>query len=240
MPRPYNKNKLIDYFKLIEKKMFKNFRFNHNLFPNLDLFAWMNREKRQAQQLALEAETYVRQLNGLTTTTEEGEIISVLNSTCLLLRRLVERGEFSQPSSNVSDEVIPTPTEETPQPSTASTSVPPIESEAELSNAIKELIKLRDWVLLAKKTKTEGSPEVLSAIYQKLGQILEQEGVRAIEETGSFNYERQQIIATQVTNDPEQDDCIYDTIRPGYLFQGKLIRPQEAIVYTFQSEDERP
>ena len=219
--------------------MFKNFRFNYNLLPNLDLFAWMNREKRQAQQLALEAEAYVRQLNGLTTTTEEGEIISVLNSTCLLLRRLVERAEFSSPSSHVSDGVIPTPTEDVPQPSTTSTSVPPIEPEPELSVTIKELIKLRDWVLLAKKNKTEGSPEVLSAIYQKLGQILEQEGVTVIEETGSFNYERQQVIATQVTNDPAQDDCICDTVRPGYLFQDKLIRPQEAIVYSFQSEEDR-
>ena len=218
--------------------MFKNFRFDYNLLPNLDLFPWISREKQQAQQLALEAEAYARQLNGLTTTTEEGEIISVLNSTCLLLRRLVERSAFSQPSSNLRDEVIPAPTKETPQPSIASTSVLPIESEAELSNAIKELIKLRDWILLAKKTKTEGSSEVLSAIYQKLGQILEREGVTVIEETGSFNYEKQQIIATQITHDPEQDDCIYDTIRPGYLFQGKLIRPQEAIVYSFQAEDE--
>ena len=212
--------------------MFKNFRFNHNLFPNLELFPWINREKQQAQQLALEAETYVRQLNGLTNTVEEGEIIPVLNSTCLLLRRLVERGEFSQPLSNIADEFIPAPTEELPQPLT--------ESEPELSVTIRELIKLRDWVLLAKKNKTEGSPEVLSAIYQKLGQILEQEGVTGIEETGSFNYERQQVIATRVTSDPAQDDCICDTVRPGYLFQGRLIRPQETIVYCFQSEDDFP
>ena len=53
-------------------------------------------------------------------------------------------------------------------------------------------------------------------------------------------YERQQVIATQVTSDPAQDDCICDTVRLGYLFQGRLIRPQETIVYCFQSEDERP
>jgi molecular chaperone GrpE (heat shock protein) len=187
----------------------------------------MNKEKQQAQELALEAESYVRQLNGLTNIIEQGEIISVLKSTCLLLRRLVERAEFLQTSADLE---LQTARLNQPQP------LPSEAPALQLSATIQELIKLRDWVLLAKKNQPNGDNTVLSAIYQQLGQILAQEGVVGIEDAGLFNYERQQIIATQVTDDPEQDEYICDTVRSGYLFQGQLIRPQEVIVYCKQEK----
>jgi molecular chaperone GrpE (heat shock protein) len=92
---------------------------------------------------------------------------------------------------------------------------------------------LRDWVLLAKsgESDNQASPKVLDAIYKQLGKILEKEGITPLEETGSFNYERQQVISTEATDDPEKDDLICDTIRLGYLFKGILFRPQEVIVY---------
>jgi molecular chaperone GrpE (heat shock protein) len=181
----------------------------------------MNQEKQQAQELALEAESYVRQLNGLTNIIEQGEIISVLKSTCLLLKRLVERAEFLQTSADLETQTALN------QPQPSASKVPGLH----LSATIQELIKLRDWVLLAKKNQPQEDNTVLSAIYQQLGRILAQEGVIVIEDTGLFNCERQQIIATQVTDNPEQDEYICDTVRSGYLFQGQLIRPQEVIVY---------
>lgn len=186
----------------------------------------MNKEKQQAQELALEAESYVRQLNGLTNIIEQGEIISVLKSTCLLLRRLVERAEFLQTSADLELQTALN------QSQTLASEAPRLK----LSVTIQELIKLRDWVLLAKKNQPKGDNTVLSAIYQQLGRILAQEGVIGIEDTGLFNYERQQIIATQTTDDPEQDEYICDTVRSGYLFQGQLIRPQEVILYCKQEE----
>ena len=216
--------------------MFNKFRFNYNLLPRLDLFNWMSEEKKEAEKLALEAEDCARRLNGLTTTIEEGEIVSVLKSTCLLLQRLIDKEKSTSSNSETSDRKKPSVTKNQFQTSTKTNSESSLELVTKLPTTIQELIKLRDWVLLAHKTKTEGSPDVLSAIYQKLGQILEQEGVTTIEKTGYFDYEKQQVIATQITHDPKQDDLIYETIRPGYLFQDKLIRPQEAIIYSFQAK----
>ena len=216
--------------------MFNKFRFNYNLLPRLDLFNWMSEEKKEAEKLALEAEDCARRLNGLTATIEEGEIVSVLKSTCLLLQRLIDKEKSTSSNSETSDRKKPSVTKNQFQTSTKTNSESSLELVTKLPTTIQELIKLRDWVLLAHKTKTEGSPDVLSAIYQKLGQILEQEGVTTIEKTGYFDYEKQQVIATQITHDPKQDDLIYETIRPGYLFQDKLIRPQEAIIYSFQAK----
>ena len=76
---------------------------------------------------------------------------------------------------------------------------------------------------------------MLQVLYKKLGKILEKEGITSLEETGVCNYERHQVVSTQETDDPNQDELIYETVRPGYLFQGSLIRPQEVIVYNYEN-----
>ena len=103
----------------------------------------------------------------------------------------------------------------------------------ELSTIARELIKLRDWILLAQQNQPEEETEVLSAIDCELKKNLQQEGVISIEETGLFDCERQKIIATKITNDAEKSDRVCNTVRSGYLFNDRLIRPQEAIVYLF-------
>lgn len=200
-----------------------------------NLLPW-NRELQKAEELALQAEARVRQLNGLSAGDREvRDLVVILQSTCLLLERLVERPELiAPPKPTFQDQVQPTPTPVASQPKVEPPPITKVEPEPEVSATAKELIKLRDWVLLAKSGEKASSPEVLSAIYTKLGQILEQEGVTAIEDAGPFNYERQQVVSTQATDDPEKVDCICDTVRPGYQFHGKLIRPQEAIVYTYE------
>lgn len=81
--------------------------------------------------------------------------------------------------------------------------------------------------------RPEEETEVLSAIDYELKKNLQQEGVISIEEIGLFNCERQKIIATKITNDLEKSDRVCHTVRSGYLFNDRLIRPQEAIVYLF-------
>ena len=63
----------------------------HNLYrliPQSNLFSWFDAEHRQATKLALEAETRVRQLNGLSPNSAVAELTSILQSICLLLQRL--------------------------------------------------------------------------------------------------------------------------------------------------------
>ncbi len=203
------------------------------------LFPWIAKEKRQAEDLALKAEATVRQLSGLSPVSsncDRRDILSVLQTTCLLLERFREHPELLPTNENnnqseaVKHETIP----ETPKIPVESPTSLIVEREPEPSVAAREIIKLRDWILLAQSEGDSSSPKVLEAIYQQLEQILAKEGVKPLEETGQFNYERHKVISTQKTDDPDKDDWVCETVKPGYLFDGKLIRPQEVIVYTFE------
>ena len=208
------------------------------------LFPWIAREKHEAEDLALKAEATVRQLSGLSPVSCNGDVvqrdlISVLKTTCLLLERFQERPELlltnqtneQKESEVVKDEIIP----ETPKMPVESPPSLVVEREPEPSVAAQEIIKLRDWILLSQSEGDSSSAKVLAAIDQQLEQILVKEGVKSLEETGLFNYERHKVVSSQETDDPDKDDWVCETVKPGYLFEGKLVRPQEVIVYTFES-----
>ena len=197
------------------------------------------KEKRQAEALALQAEMTVRELSGLPPVdSDDRDMVTILQSTCVLLERFQDHPELL----NQKETSIPQPIQEIKieavQPVPESPPLPQIVRETpqeKPSATAQELIRLRDWVLLAKSGDggETASPQVLDAIYKQLGKILEKEGITSLEETGSFNYERQQVVANKIIDDPEKDNLIYDTVRPGYLFHDSLIRPQEVIVYTY-------
>lgn len=199
------------------------------------------KEKRQAEELALQAEMAVRELSSLPTVdSDDRNIITILKSTCLLLERFQKHPELLNPKETTIPEPIAVIKIEEIQPPIELPSVSQIVRETpeeKPSATAQELIRLRDWVLLANTGEGEqkASPKVLDAIYKQLGKILVKEGITSLEETGSFNYERQQVVSTEATDDPEKDDLICDIVRPGYLFHDSLIRPQEVIVYTYQN-----
>lgn len=199
------------------------------------------KKQREAEALALKAEMVVRELNDLPPANlDDRDVVGILNSICLLLERFQDHLDLREvPEKSPTRSIEITKTEKAPPPPEVPL-VPPIvraTPEEKPSATAQELIRLRDWVLLAKsrETQEQTSPQVLDAIYQQLGKVLEKENITSIEDTESFDYKRQQVISTEVTDDPEKDDCICDTVRPGYLFQSKLIRPQEVIVYTYDS-----
>jgi AcrR family transcriptional regulator len=218
--------------------MFKKLSTIYNYFPNLeDLFLWIIKERRQVEELALQAETIVYELSGLSrVNSNDRDVVTILNSICLLLERFQQHPELlNLKETSIIQPIEVIKTEEI-EPQTESPPVTQIVreiAEEKPSLTAQELIRLRDWVLLAKsgESDNQASPKVLDAIYKQLGKILEKEGITPLEETGSFNYERQQVISTEATDDPEKDDLICDTIRPGYLFKEILFRPQEVIVY---------
>lgn len=217
-----------------------------------DFLKWITRERRHAQELALQAEATVRELSGLSPPPPykaPDDIISVLKSTCLQLERLVSL-DASSTSPQTSTSLMAETTAAEPPPEPTAVSSPPKQAEIplpskqalvspppnqahepDLSVTAKELIKLRDWILLAKSSETGVAPEVIEELYRKVGQILEKEDVIELSERGPYDYNRQQVVDTRPTDDPEQNDMVYATVRPGYLFHGKLIRPQEVIIY---------
>jgi hypothetical protein len=183
---------------------------------------------RQTLDLALKAEAMVRELNQIPPYggDDAPEMAEILNSICQLLDRQLKQKEqpIAQPVLSVSETVEPQP------PASK-------EPEPTLSQTAKELIKLRDWVFLACHGEATGDRPKFESLYQKLGKILSLEGVSVLEETGVFNYAQQQVIDTVPTADPAQDETIASTVRPGYQFNQKLVRPQEVIVFTYQAMD---
>jgi hypothetical protein len=188
--------------------------------------------EKQAQDLVLKIEARVRQLSRLSSVSQEFatdiDLISVLTSVNLLLDRLVDNPELVKTSPNLALEKQAIPEEET----LTISSEPQLS--AKLSATATELIKLRDWVLLAKTGNNIPSSELLDALYQQLGQVLEKEGVILLEEAGRFNYEYQQVMSINVTDEEDKHDIVSETVRPGYLFNGNVVRQQEVIIYRFK------
>jgi hypothetical protein len=210
-----------------------------DLKESLEKLMPMLKGKGAAAELALQAEIVVREFSGLPPVElDDRDTIAILKSVCLLLERFQRYPELLNQQENTIIEPIKTidPVEiniliESPP---IPTTVREISTQKPSATA-QELIKLRDWVLLAKNgdRQEQASDGVLDGIYERLGGILEQEGMITFQAAGKFNYERQKIVSTQVTDDDSQEDLIYDTVRPGYLFNEILIRPQEVIVYTY-------
>jgi hypothetical protein len=173
------------------------------------LFPWSAR--RRTLDLARRAAARARELSGQSGQPEgSAEIDGLLGETCRLLDRLAERRAAAPPAG--------------PEPRA--------ESGAGPSATARELIGLRDWVLLA--AGGGPGPGALDAVYRRLGEVLRQEGIAVLEEAGPFDPGRQQIVDTRATDDPARHDHVCATVRPGYAHRGGLIRPQEVIVYVFR------
>ena len=196
---------------------------------------------KEAMPLALEVEEQVRHLSGLPAhTAETSDVTTVLRSTRLLLERLVQQQtrsaeleERSPQEEQIVAKVLSEPPKHVPETPPEPLAQDIVIKASEPSQTALELIKLRDYVLMANPDELAVAHRILESLYRKLGQMLEKEGLTPLEMTGAFNYEQQQVVETQGTNDPSLDEIVSSTVRPGYLFNQKLVRPQEVIVYTY-------
>lgn len=105
--------------------------------------------------------------------------------------------------------------------------------EPKLSATGEALIRLRDWLLVAKTREEQHEILLLESLDQKLVKILSLEGVEVLEEVDTFNPDHQQVIEVQPTRNQDKDGKIYVSLRPGYIFHSQIIRPQEVIVYQY-------
>jgi hypothetical protein len=213
-----------------------------NLFEMLaGLCPWEQKE-REAKKLALQIESQVRGLNNLPEAAPDNihsDLLDILKTTYLLLDRFTSDRVIETPTPEIV--TVEEPAIEPTEPSTPVIETTPtpftIAKDPEPSNTAKELIKLRDNILLAITENTTGDVRMFQSLYRKLGKILEQEGVFTLEAMEKFNYEQQQVMETKPTDDANLDGLVSSTLRPGYLFDGKLIRPQEVIVYKLSIAD---
>lgn len=105
------------------------------------------------------------------------------------------------------------------------------ESQPGITATARYLMELVDWILLVRAGRASVQPEMLDEIYQRLVRTLATVEILLIDESGPCDFERQRVVGTRVTSDPMLEGSIYSTIRPGYLFHGQLLRPQEVIMY---------
>jgi GrpE len=101
--------------------------------------------------------------------------------------------------------------------------------EPELSNEAKEIINLRDWVLHARNQEDSQEKAYLD---KQLKLILVKAGLTILEKNNElFDSNYQKAIAALKTDNPDLQDIVCETSRPGYLFNDSLIRPQEVMIW---------
>jgi molecular chaperone GrpE (heat shock protein) len=200
----------------------------------LAFYLWRQKSQgeKKIQRMALYAEMLASHLYGhpaVKIDTRERDALSIMASLNGLLRNLLERQNAAKQKVQREPEPVrrpaPMPIQKQVQPQGP-------------SNRAKELIELRDRLLLAKPKEGRMviSAEVLDLFYQDVGELLAHEGITSLEETGGlYNQERQLIVDMQVTHNSAQDNVVCKTENPGYLFQGRLLRPQEVVIYKFEA-----
>jgi molecular chaperone GrpE (heat shock protein) len=100
-----------------------------------------------------------------------------------------------------------------------------------------DIIKLRDQLIIAKEYADENTKKNLNNIYKEIGRILDNHGIESIDEVGDFNCQYQTIVETRDTDNIDLKDRIAESYKPGYRMNGKIIRAQEIIIYSYSSKE---
>jgi molecular chaperone GrpE len=74
----------------------------------------------------------------------------------------------------------------------------------------------------------------LTSFQDTIEGILEGHGVAAFNEPGDqFVPQRQRALRAEITDDPTKDRLIYEHLRKGFEYEGKVLRPESVSVYKF-------
>ena len=105
-------------------------------------------------------------------------------------------------------------------------------------SAIRDLIALRDKLLMRKSwledqtSEEENARKVVDSQLRETARCLTNQGVEILEAGGAFDNRFQTVVETRPAEDVEQGGQIAETFRPGYRFQGEILRSQEVILFT--------
>lgn len=69
---------------------------------------------------------------------------------------------------------------------------------------------------------------------QELLNILYSEDVEPIEKLERFDGQQQKVTGNVATDDPTQDGAIQSIVQEGFMFQGKVLRPQSVVIWRYQ------
>ena len=110
------------------------------------------------------------------------------------------------------------------------------------TSLIRSLLLLHDSMATAEIDLAETDLEQLhksvaervKSLKQELLSILYSEEVEPVGQLEAFNSQRQKVSRTVVTHDPDQDDAIETVEREGFMFQGKVMRPQTVVLRRYE------
>ena len=103
--------------------------------------------------------------------------------------------------------------------------------EEALPPGARQLIALRDEALLAAASEHTTAKQVADRFYRGIGEILEAEGINSTEPTETLDPARQHVIGTRPTDDPARHGRIAEVVGPGYVFDGRVIRPEQVVTW---------
>lgn len=102
---------------------------------------------------------------------------------------------------------------------------------------VQDLIALRDKLLLRKSwledqdAENENARKVVDSQLRETARCLANAGVEILDAGGAFDSSYQSVVETHPAEDEKQVDQIMETFRPGYRFQGEVLRPQEVVLF---------
>lgn len=105
------------------------------------------------------------------------------------------------------------------------------ESEKRLK-LVKSLVKFRDQLLMFKENaENEEVSKLLSSLYRETGRFMEQSGIEVLNKCSNFSTDFQTVVETVATDRKELVNTVQSTFRDGYIVDGRMLRPQEVVVY---------
>lgn len=97
---------------------------------------------------------------------------------------------------------------------------------------IRSLVKFRDQLLIFKdNTEDEAAVKLLLNLYRETGRFMSENGIELLNRGGDFSTDYQTVVGTAATEQKELVNTIESTFRDGYIVDGKMLRPQEVVVY---------
>lgn len=148
------------------------------------------------------------------------DIATRLDTICHQLEALPNSIQAAHPA-NASSTIIPEPL---PTPNNP-------------TDTARKLMKIHDTLWLAQHQSGALPANGVNRMIQDIGELLQDEGIEVFNDCGVFDPIRHTIMDIAPAELTEQNEHIQQTIRPGYRWQAKTLRPQEVILYQYQAKD---
>jgi molecular chaperone GrpE (heat shock protein) len=105
-------------------------------------------------------------------------------------------------------------------------------SEKRYEELVASIMTFRDQMMYFKdNSQNEDMKTLLQNLYKESGRIVAKSGVELLNGDGAFSTDTQIVKGTVTTEVKELAETIQSTVRDGYRMNGKLMRPQEVILY---------